>query len=740
MSEQPNFLDPQDTVERENEKLRKITAVLMRRVEQDTQDSNAGYAHFQRAILLEDQVRARTRDLEDTLEQLNDSNARLSAAIRDAEQARSDLSNALEAIYEGFAIFDPDDRLVMSNSRFCAYLPDVRHGLKPGTPFKAYIELVSRSSNLVLPEHTTPSQWKERRIRNHRRQHVNFTVQMGVDRWVQVSEQRTPDGGTAIIQTDVTEMIRLERVERDKLLDHQSRLVRATLDHINQGVCIFDADNRLIGWNERVHELISPSPQLLRKGCPFVSLVDHIEQGDGFSPDEGLKRLRAWVGRRSGRQPFEAELHRPDGLILDLFCQDMPDHGFVISFTDVTAEREAIAAMHRANETLEQRVAERTRELLQARDQAEQANASKSRFVAAASHDLLQPINAAKLFISSLLQTDLQPQQRETAGRIQKAFDSVESILGALLDISKLDSGGASADVRTFPLSSLFSPLRDEFGALAAQKGIGFRVVDSSLHVRSDAAYLRRILQNLAANAVRYTPKGKVLIGARYSGESVRLEVRDTGPGIPNDKLTEIFEEFRRLSTAGDGSSSMGLGLAIVERACKLLGHGLKVHSELGRGSCFSVDVPVGEPAAAALGGQPGGERPAAARSLDGVIALVLENDDEVRQGMISLLEHWGGSALDAPDLPAAMALISEIGLPPDVILADFHLGQGDNGIDAIEAVRALYGKIPAFVITADRSPAIEQLAARSDIQLFYKPLEPDALRSRLIDTVLAGS
>ncbi len=724
------LLTGRESPERQTEKLTRIITALMRRVEQETDAGGASYFHFQTAIALEDQVRARTRDLETTLELLNLSNARLTAAKQEAERARADLANALEAVQEGFALFDPDDNLVLRNSRFCVALPDVVDRLEPGMSFAEYVRVVSESDSLVLSDGMTRPAWATRRIRAHLRRHVNFTVQFTGDRWIQVSEQRTPDHGTAILQTDVTEMIRLERQERDKLLDDQSRMVRATLDHINQGVGIFDAARRLVGWNERLRELMQPPARLLRAGTSFEGIADAFRADQVMSGAGEPQRLLAWVARDAGRAPLGLELRRSDGTILDVFCQETPDGGFVISFTDVTAEREAIAAMHRANETLEARVCERTAELSIARDEAERANASKSRFVAAASHDLLQPLNAAKLFIASLAETPLDTGQRAITARIQSAFESVESILGALLDISRLDAGVAATEVSTFPLERLLAPLRDEFGAIARGKGLEFRVIGTRAMVTSDPSYLRRILQNLVSNALRYTRQGKVLVGVRHAGGRLRIEVHDTGPGIPADKTREVFREFQRLGGAGD-APGMGLGLTIVERACELLGHGLTLSSREGHGTCFTVTVPRGH-AAPPRTETPEGRPLERVGDLTDMIALVVENDAEVRLGMVSMLENWGMSPFEAQRLDDALALVAEIGLPPDVILADQHLDRGETGLAIIAGLRRRHGAVPAVLITADRSAAVCAAAASQGVFLLHKPLQPQSLRAIL--------
>ncbi len=720
------LINPADSPERQTEKLLTIAKVLMRRVEQITDDSGAAYAQFQRAAMLEDQVRERTRDLERALDLLNDSNAQLAQANRETEAARQNLANAIETVQEGFALFDADDVLVMCNSRFGLYMADVRPHLKPGLRFGDYVGLVSRSRFLELPAGERPEDWAVARQRRHQDRHVMFNVAMTRDRWVQVSEHRTGDGGTVILQTDVTEIIRLERLERGKLLDDQARVIRATLDHIGQGVCIFDAEARLVGWNQRLGQLLAIPMARFRMGTGFDAVIDRFRPDFRFGAGMDEGRLADWVAaRRRGALRFE--LRRDAEMILDVFAEGMPDGGFVMSFTDVTAERAAIEGLSRANETLEARVMARTLELEDALGNAERANASRSRFVAAASHDLLQPLSAAKLFLSSIGDEGLTPLARGALDKAQNALVSVEGILGALLDISKLESGKAAVTVGPVRLDRLLSQLNDEFGAIAAAKGLAFRVVGSGAVVASDAAYLRRILQNLIGNAIRYTERGRVLVGVRRAGPMLRIEVSDTGPGIPEEAQDDIFKEFHRLNAQASASEGLGLGLAIVERACALLGHPLGLRSVVGRGTTFMVQVPryEGREVVTEVA-----RIETAPVTMEGRIVFLVENDAELRRAMGLLLEKWGLSVLEASSGEAALDLLDELGILPDCFLVDQDLGAGMDGLSFLAATRARHGAVPARLVTALRGAELSARAAAAGIGLMAKPIDARALQA----------
>lgn len=716
------LIDPADGDARNVEKLLVIADALMRHSEQGQGARSAAFDEFRRAAALEDRVRQRTRDLEVTLKLLNEANS--AAAL-----ARRNLSQAIEAIEEGFALFDAAEVLVLCNSRFCRDFFDIRPKLRPGIRFADYVAMISHSCVLALPDAMTPALWAEERMRRHREGQV-FNVGLTQDRWLQVSEQRTNDGGRVVLQTDVTGIIRAERSERGKMLDDQARMIRATLEHLSQGVGIFDADRRLIGWNGRLAQLLEIPAGLLRKGTGFATILSRIARHGALDEGFDLRTLLGWVRGNAARPPLSFELRWSSGIVLDVFAQGMPGRGFVMSFTDVTRERLAIHAMLRANATLEARVAARTEELAEALSRAERANATRSRFVAAASHDLLQPLSAAKLFVAAARDEAGTPGLRGTLEKAHNALLSVEGILGALLDISRLEVGGSEVEISSVPLSLLLAQLTDEFAPVAAKKGLRLDILPCRFAVRSDPAYLRRILQNLISNAIRYTSQGRVLVGPRRAGGMVRIEVHDTGPGIASEHRAAIFREFHRIDGSASASEGMGLGLTIVERACALLGHSLTLRSQPGLGSCFAVELqPVAFPVRPARDEPPvpiqdepeqSGER----------IALLVENDEELRRAISLLLERRGVSVLEAPDGEAALALLEEIGIVPDVYLVDQQLGDGMSGVETASALHARHGERPTRLITANRDPRTRAAARAAGLEIMFKPIDPDALET----------
>lgn len=734
-----NLVDPAEPVEAQIARLKKISHVLMRRVETQTDRDGAAYSEFERAVVLEDQVRQRTEELERALRLLNESNARLSAANREIEAARRDLSSAIEAVQEGFALFGVDDVLLLFNGRFCWQMPDVRAQLRPGLPFTEYIRIVSMSPTLELSGGMTPDLWAAMRIQRHRRDHVIFNLALTDDRWLQISEHRTANSGTAIVQTDVTDLMRAEREQRDRLLDNQDRIVRATLDHLAQGVAIFDAQGLLAGWNRRFRILTGLSPQTFALGIRSARVTEQLLQLFRLGDQDAEARVTDWIARpvRGAALSFELT-HRETGLTLAGFAQRLPDDGVVLSLTDVTAERDALRRLARANEELEARVAARTDELRDALARAERSNASKSRFVAAASHDLLQPLSAAKLYLSAA-------DSAGTNTNVQKAGEAlthVERIIEALLDISRLETEEEQLERSELPLNDILSSLSSSFAPVARAKGLRFHVRPTREHVISDALYLQRILQNLISNAIRYTEHGGVFVGARLRGDQVRVEVWDTGPGIRDEDRGVIFEEFRRLHRRASASEGMGLGLAIVERACTRLGHRLELISRPGRGSQFRVSLPAVQggtslPRARDVAGDDPRHMPSL--SGNGLLVLLVDNDAELRRAMVALLEGWGITVLDAHSPDDAIALIDEMDFVPDAMLIDYQLDDNQDGLDLVAVLRRRFGWRPTRIISADRSPALRERCARMGLHAMPKPLDTQALYHFLSNVTPAG-
>ncbi len=377
------------------------------------------------------------------------------------------------------------------------------------------------------------------------------------------------------------------------------------------------------------------------------------------------------------------------------------------------------------------RSVERTNAALKsAKFRADQANAFKSTFLAFVSHDLLQPLNAAKLSLSALMELEASPDRTSLVGQVDRALSSLEDLIRTLLDISRLDAGAMLPDVCSFEIERVIGPLRLEFEPLAAARGLELHVRRSSAVVRSDPLMLRRILQNLLNNALRYTKSGGVLLGCRTRGGTLRIEVVDTGPGIPADRREAIFDEFQRDAVTGAEHGGFGLGLSIVRRLALALGHSIDLASRVGRGSKFAVAVPL-DSLRAPLGGVVTLRPPLASYGLDSARVLVLENEPAVAQSMRSLLEQWGCGVVMAVSGEEARAAVRADAARPDLIIADLHLENGELGFDAIRAVQGEMDlPIPAFILTADHSAGAAAAAAAEGIEILHKPVKPAELRS----------
>jgi Na+/proline symporter/signal transduction histidine kinase/CheY-like chemotaxis protein len=518
-------------------------------------------------------------------------------------------------------------------------------------------------------------------------------------------------------------------------IQYNREILQTALDHVRQGIAVFDKDLQLICWNRQFGDLLDLPPSLIRAGIGLAEILRFNARRGEIAAERIDEFVHRQIARYvEGHEPFLERFAKP-GLSIEVRANRMPDGGIVTTFTDITASVEAAEALERANENLERRVHERTEELTRlnaalarAKGEADAANISKTKFLAAASHDILQPLNAARLYVTSLIERGAREDSR-LVGNIDASLEAVEEIFGALLDISRLDTGAMRPEFSSFRIDDMMRQIELEFTPLAAAKGLKLTFVPCSLVVRSDRRLLRRLVQNLVSNAIKYTPAGRVLVGCRRRGEHMRIDVYDTGVGVPQDKRRDIFVEFHRLDQGARIARGLGLGLSIVERVGRVLGAPVEVNSTLGRGSHFAVTVPRSSAAPVKL---PARDEPRVdASQLAGIAALCIDNEPAVLDGMETLLHGWGCRVLKAPDLETALAAIAEGAGVPNGLLVDYHLDHG-NGIEAIGALRRICGDVPAILITADRSPSVREAARGQVIQVLHKPVKPAALRALL--------
>ena len=509
-----------------------------------------------------------------------------------------------------------------------------------------------------------------------------------------------------------------------------------SLEHLPQGVSVVDAQLRLTAWNRRYVELFRLPSDLIRAGRPIEDILRYNARRGLMGPGDPEEAIRRRLGHLRAGRPYLFERERADGTVLEIRGNPLPGGGFVTSYADITAYKSAARDLRTLATTLEHRVEQRTQELEEAKRDAERANRSKTGFVTAAVHDLQQPLNAARMFVCALHDRLNEPDSLEIARNVEDSLAAQDAVLSSLLDISRLESGAMPTHVRDLSLAPLFDALSREFGILAQAKGLELRCFRTHAAVRSDEALLRRILQNLLSNAIRYTRRGAVLLGCRRSGDGLRIEVWDTGPGIPERHWQEIFEEFRRLDDAQQAERGTGLGLAIVDRIARLLGHSVGLRSRLGRGSVFSLTLPIGD---AAHGLAPPQVPPLQEDSLlHGRRVWCVDDDARVREATRLMLERWGcrvvtaGGAADGVQLAAASS-------PPDLVLLDYHFGER-TGPEILRELCMRWRSSPAVIlVTAERDPAVEDEARMQGWGFLLKPLRPPALRALMQQLLIRG-
>lgn len=516
--------------------------------------------------------------------------------------------------------------------------------------------------------------------------------------------------GEALGANDVARMLD----ESGQSLQFSKGLLAATLEHIDPGVSVVDAELNLIAWNQRYLDLFGFPPGMIRVGAPVADAIAFNALRGDCGPgevDDHVRRRLAHM-RRGTRHSFERV--RSDGRVLKTVGGPMPGGGYVMCFSDITAEAQALRAVETARAELERRVEERTRALSDANAALARATADKTRFLAAASHDLLQPLHAARLFTAALAR-GADDRAKPLAERIDQSIAAADQLLRALLDISKLDAGGIVPVPTCFAVRGLLAELVDSFADQARAKGLALRLAPGDAVVETDRVLLRSIVQNLLGNAVRYSVRGGVVIGVRRRDGLARIEVVDSGPGIPDEARDTVFQEFERLANAED--AGLGLGLAIVRRTARLLGAEVALDSRVGRGSRFSVALPVVE---AMVAVPPVRAIPHTVRPLD---CLIVDDDPAVRQAMAALASSRGHGVRMAATPGEALTQVAGAA----VAFVDHDLGGAVDGLALIALLRAEVAGLRVALVTADASRTLAERADAAGVAVLLKPLSGDA-------------
>ncbi len=514
--------------------------------------------------------------------------------------------------------------------------------------------------------------------------------------------------------------------EAGQELRFNREILSSTLENIDQGVSVVDGEMRLVAWNRRYQQLFGYPDGMLYVGRPVADLIRYnAERGElgELSEDDIETQVERRIDYMRAGSPHVSQRMLGNGRVLELRGQPLPGGGYVTSYSDVTDYMRAERELREVNENLEQRVAERTRE-------AEVAQESRSRFLTAVSHDVLQPLNAARLFASALRETPAGDEQHRLAERVDASLRAAEELLDGLLDVSRLDAGALRPDITDFDAGELLRQLAAQSAPMASARNIRLRVHAPGLIVRSDRRLLRRVVQNFLANALRYTPSGRIVLAARRRGNAIALQVWDTGPGIPEHHMRQIYDEFHRYEQPFDWDGrGLGLGLSICQRISRLLDHALDARSTIGRGSMFSIVVPRGD-AAKAIKAKSVPAALGVDDSLSGMRVLCVDNDPDILAGMVALLERWQVSVLCATTVDEALALAGE---KPDMLLADYHLHDRLDGLDTLDALRERLPGVPGALLTADGSDTLKRAARERGYRVLTKPLKPASLRAFLI-------
>ncbi|MDO6694591.1 NahK/ErcS family hybrid sensor histidine kinase/response regulator [Aliiglaciecola sp. 3_MG-2023] len=652
-----------------------------------------------------------------------------------AEQAQV-LKSTLENMSQGIALVNAKGNIETWNKRFLQLAGIQKSKITRGDN---YLELLQGSElDESLSESELPSM-----LLSQGDFEAEKTLQSG--KVILIKRHLITSGGYLNSYTDITE----RSLNQQALQESEQRIrlitdaMPALISYVNKDMCYEFVNREFEKWFHRSRsEIIS----------------HHLNEVLG---EEEFNKLYIYIERAMQGQSVNFELeHRHDGgnprisnkTFIPHFDQDRNVIGFFTLEQDVTEQRRTAKALRHAYDYMEQRVNQRTQKiseinlqlrqeiedrqlaeksLIAAKSEADRANESKSKFLAATSHDLLQPMNSSRLFVAALNELSLSDDAQKLLSSLSYSLENLESLISALVDISKLEAGLIEPVLEDFSVNDLLNNLASEFTKQTESKNLRFRFSGSTSVVRSDPYLLARILRNLLSNAVRYTNEGSILLGVRRRKSALEIQVCDTGIGIPDDKLVEIFHEFNRI----DGKKrrhdqGLGLGLAIVEKLAGVMNHRISVTSTEGQGSKFSIFIPYGSKTAQDLSVNQVTARDRFNSHLDAANILIIDNDMEICSGMETLLQGWGCEVTSVQTLAQLQDHNWLRALAPELIIADFHLDNGETGFDALKITEHVLGKsVPVIMITANYTNELRQQVREKGYSLLNKPVKPHKMK-----------
>ncbi|WP_251357870.1 PAS domain-containing hybrid sensor histidine kinase/response regulator [Kangiella sp. TOML190] len=597
-------------------------------------------------------------------------------------------------------------------------------------------KLFTQLQNLhLLPDNVEPSQWGQQQASKQAIHHIEYALSGAIGS----ATARMVLNNFSKKQSKELEQV-VEFIEESySALEFNRELLQAAVQNLPHGISVIDRDLKLVVWNQPYVDMFACPEHLMQIGTPIVKLIEYNAQREETDPKVIKQKVERRLATLKNGQAHSHERTDTWGRSLVVTGNPMPGGGFVTSFVDITDYKAQQESLKQLNENLEQRVEERTldlaaanQQLVEAKGQAEQANQIKTQFLTACSHDLLQPLNTANLFASSIAQQHAPKNIQTSVQHIQISIHQAENLIKDLLDIAKLDSHAIEPQIIDFAIDELLAPLFESHTLVAQEKGIQLHYVASSKIVRSDPKLLRRVLQNLLNNAIRHTPNGKILIGCRNQGNQLLVQICDNGEGIPSDQIDTIFDEFNRLATSQNAKhSGHGLGLAICKKLCKLLSVPIGLESEHGRGSTFSLTLELGQAQLQQSLNRSGSEQQTSPIDFDGKTILCVDDDPKQLAAISQLLKQWNCQLISYHSYQQLSEQLGKVAHSAiDLVISDFHLEQNRTGLDTIALVKAQLSAqqlamVPALIVSADQSQEVLQQIQQHGHYYLAKPIKP---------------